>query len=89
MPPVDCGVEVYMACYYISYCFTISEPKKIQFYAKVDVREYIYRAMAQARFADVRYLSSEPRFSCLELDCNFSNTVNDEPLFEGFRVKQY
>jgi|688.fasta_scaffold808164_1 hypothetical protein len=89
-PPVDCGVEVYVACYYISYRFTISEPKrKIQFYAKVDVREYIYHALAQARFADVRYLSSEPRFSCLELDCNFSNTVNNEPIFEGFRVKQY
>jgi hypothetical protein len=90
-PPVSCGsADFYMTCYYVSYRFTISEPKgKIQYYAKVDVREHVYYGLAQTRFVNVRYLPSEPRFSCLELDCSISNSVVNEPIFQGFRVKQY
>jgi hypothetical protein len=84
---VSCGD---ITCYYVAYRFKISEPgKNITYYAKVDVREHIYYALAGIRYVNVRYLASEPRFSCLELDCGVSNTLVNEPLFEGFNIKQY
>ncbi len=86
-PPASCGD---ITCYYISYRFKAQEPKgDIWYYGKVDVQEHIYRALAQIRFINVRYLPSEPRFSCLDIDCRVSNTVVKEPVFDGFRVIQY
>lgn len=84
---VTCGD---VTCYYIAYRFKIAEPgKNIIYYAKVDASEHIYYALAGIRYVNVRYLASEPRFSCLELDCSFSNSVVNEPIFEGFNIKQY
>jgi hypothetical protein len=82
---VSCGD---ITCYDLAYRLTAVGPRgNIQYYAKVDVREDVYRALAGARFVNVRYLASEPRFSCLELDCTFSNSVVNEPIVEGFHVK--
>lgn len=84
---VSCGD---VTCYYVAYRFKVAEPgKKIIYYAKVDVSEHIYHVLAGIRYVNVRYLASEPRFSCLELDCSFSNSVKNEPVFEGFNIKQY
>jgi hypothetical protein len=84
---VSCGD---ITCYYIAYRFKIAEPgKNIIYYAKVDVSERIYYALAGIRYVNVRYLASEPRFSCLELDCSFSNSVKNEPILDGFNIKQY
>ena len=86
-PPASCGD---ITCYYIAYRFKVQEAKgNTWYYAKVDAQQHIYRALAQIRFVNVRYLPSEPRFSCLDIDCRVSNTVVSEPVFDGFRIIQY
>jgi hypothetical protein len=67
-PP--CGCSDYVNCYYLSYRFTLPEQKgRTEYRRRVAVTEAVYKALAQIRFVDVRYLPGDPQVSCLEMDC--------------------
>ncbi|MFN9630387.1 MAG: hypothetical protein ACK59A_09195 [Cyanobacteriota bacterium] len=73
LPPVFSGDD---PSYFVSYDFTHAGPKgKSQHSGTVSVSKVVYDALAQVRYADVRYFPEDPRTSCLELDCEFSNNI--------------